>query len=130
MATKIYENIISMPSRKNPVIFTLPESATSSETFTFDLNDSADDIYLIADASNSAPGNHILSLIKGDFETAKTPLPVTVSDGEVVFIPIESGIVQKKDGSAMLTLATTISGGLANTGIKLAIVKRRFVINN
>ncbi|HAN21973.1 MAG: hypothetical protein A2Y15_05645 [Clostridiales bacterium GWF2_36_10] len=130
MATILTENILSTPNSGSNVNFTNPESLTNTETFSFIFNDSNDDFYIIADASASAPGNYTITFAKGDFPSAKAPAVINFTDSQVYFIMIESGMIGKDSGIATFTLTTTITGGLANTGIKLAVVKKRFVKNN
>lgn len=130
MATALTENIISKPNTGNEVIYSFPESSTATEIFSFKQNDSSDDLYIIVDASASSPGSYTLSFTKGDSPLAKTPSPLTISDGIVCFIPIESGLVEKKDGTSAFTVTTTITGGLVNTGLKIAVVKKRIVTNH
>ena len=130
MATSIIENILTSPYSANPVVYTIPTTFTNTESFTFRLDNSDDNIFIIADASQSSPGSYTLTFEKGDFISSKTPAPINFADGAIIFIPIESGMIEKKNATAKLTVTTTISGGLINTGFKLGIIKKRFVKAN
>jgi hypothetical protein len=130
MATNLIDNILKVPYSANPVVYTTPTSVTASETFTFSLNNSDDNIYIVADASQASPGNFTLTFQKGDYVSAKAPPQIQIQDGGIVFIPIESGMIEKNDTTAAITITTTVSGGLVNSGLKLGVIKKRFVTNH
>ncbi|PKM62395.1 MAG: hypothetical protein CVU97_05630 [Firmicutes bacterium HGW-Firmicutes-21] len=127
MATNLIDNILTAPYSGNPVVYTIPTSVTATESFGLKLNNSNDNIFIVADASHSSPGSYTLTFNKGDFISAKAPAPINFADGSIVFIPIESGMIEKKNATATFTVTTTISGGLVNTGFRLGVIKKRFV---
>ncbi|HBR32194.1 MAG TPA: hypothetical protein DD733_08955 [Clostridiales bacterium] len=130
MATIMTESIITVPNEANEIIFCFPTSATKSETFTFGLSDTADGFFVLADASGAMPGNYTISFAKGVYPPARTPKSFTFSDGTVIAFPVESGHIEDKNSKASFTVVSEDSGDLSNSGIKLALIKKRYVTNN
>lgn len=130
MATTLTDSFIKHINVGSMVDYNCPTSATTTETFSFALNNSNDDIFLVIDASNATPGDYSFRLEKGNYPNAKTPSATTFSDGYVLFVPIESGMIEKKDGCALFTLTTNVSNGLCSTGLKIGVIKKKFVTNN
>lgn len=129
MATTLIENIVSIPNAANRVLQTTPVSTTTSETFTFQLNNSKDDFYIIIDSIDANPIQYTLTFQKGISPAAMAIEPFTFTDGAINFFPMESGFIEGKNAEVNFTI-TAVSGTLATSGLKLALVKKRFVTNN
>ncbi|HOJ47663.1 MAG TPA: hypothetical protein PLD48_02180 [Bacillota bacterium] len=129
MAVALQDTIITKIFNAVDLNYSTAASSTSSETFTFSLNNSNDDILLVIDASKAVPATYTVTFNKGDYPTAKTPGPVTVYDGFISVIAIESAMIEKKNATASITVTSSISN-IGASGIRIAVIKKRFVTNN
>ncbi len=129
MAVALRDTFIDKNFNAITVDFVSPASSTSSETFTFSLNNSNDDILIVVDATMASPGNYTVSFDRGSYSSAKTPAQIIIQDGFMKLIAVESGVIEKKNATAAFTV-TSASGAINGTGIKIALLKRRFVTNH
>lgn len=129
MAVALQETIITKNFDAKNVQYAAPTSTTNTDTFTFALNNSSDDILLVIDTLKAAPGVFTIRFDKGDYPSSKTPDPFEVYDGLLCVISIESGMIEKKDSTAAFTV-TFSNSNISNSGLKLGLIKKRFVTNN
>lgn len=129
MAITLRDTIVTKNFNGTTVDFIMPTSTTNTETVTFSLNNSDDNILIVADASMASPGNYTITFEKGSYPSAKAPAQIVVQDGISKVIAIDSSMIEKKNSTA--TFSVNSSNGPINvTGIRFAIIKRRFVTNN
>ena len=121
----ITQNVITSPLTGTAVTYVSPTSATASEDFTFALNDSDDNILFLLDASGAASGSFTVSFTKGGYISGKAA-SATVTYGNVSALKLSSGELQGTTGAGAFTLTTTATA-LANSGVKFALIKQRFV---
>jgi hypothetical protein len=129
MAVALKDTMISKLFDAKSVEFASPTSTTSSDTFTFTLNNSNDNILLVVDATQANPGSYTISFDKGFYPSAKAPAQISVYDGDLKAIAIESGMIEKKNSTASFTVISQ-SGAINATGIRFGIIKKRLVTNN
>ena len=129
MPTALKDTIINKKLDAKSVEFVMPTAAASSDTLTFTLSNSNDDILLMIDATQATPGTYTINFDKGGYPSSKAPAQVVVQDGFLKIISIESGMIEKKNSTAAFTV-TASSGSINITGIRFAVIKNRFVTNN
>jgi len=129
MSTQTIDNILTGVFSQKYIDFTYPESTTKTEIFSLGLSNSNDDIFIVFDASLSSPDNYMLEFNKGDFSVAQTPESISFSDGSFIIIPIESGMIKKHAKNATFKITASVSN-LINSGLRLAVIKKRFVTNH
>ena len=129
MATKLTENYITSKFNINEIVFTDPTSETTTNDFEIDNIDS-DSIFILINALSCPSGNVNMIYTSGTTVLGSKFGLFTIPSGTFGMIKIETGPISNPQGVINIKLTTSFSTPMNSSGLKVALVKEKYVKNN